>query len=589
MNSSLSLLRRLLAYTRVYRARIALAIVLTLASSAAGLLFPLVTGRLVEATLAGRAARGDTAALDALVVLLLGVFAAQALFTGAQTFLIAWVGERVVARIRTDVFAHLMRLPVSFFESRKTGELMTRLTSDIGAVQGAVSSALAQLFSLSVTLVGSVALLFVSNAASAAVMLVVLPVVILLARAFGALLRRATRKFLDAVAEANGAAEEAIAGVRVVQSFTNEPLEIARYSGQIERALRSGFERVRLRAVFQPLITFALFSSIGVVLWYGGRLVITGGLEPGQLVAFLLYTFLAASSFASATNLYAQFVEAVSAASRIFEVLDTRSDLPEPVAPKPFEHFTGAVTLEHVSFNYDAGIEVLHDISLEVRPGEVIALVGPSGAGKSTLAALLPRFFDPVSGAVRFDGVDLRALSLETVRGLVGIVPQETQLFGGTIRDNIRYGAPNASDAAVLEAARAAHVTEFTDRFPQGLETVVGERGVKLSGGQRQRVAIARAILKNPRVLVLDEATSALDSESEALVQDALERLMRSRTTFVIAHRLSTVRNATRIVVLDQGRVREVGTHAKLLEAGGLYAALFEMQFRRDRISSASV
>ncbi len=578
--SSLSLLRRLLAYTVPHRVRLALAIVMTLGGSAAGLLFPVVTGRLVEATLQGRAARGDTGALDTLVLALLGVFALQAAFTVAQTWLLGAVGERIVARIRTDVFAHLMRLPVRFFEARKTGELMTRLTSDIGAVQGAVSGALAQVFSLGVTLVGSVVLLFLSNATLAAVMLVVLPVVILLARAFGNALRRATRTFLDRVADANGAAEEAIVGVRVVQSFTNETLEVERYQSQIENAVRGGLERVRLRAVFQPLITFALFASIGVVLWYGGRLVIAGALEPGQLVSFLLYTFLAASSFAGATGLYAQFVEAVSAASRIFEVLDTKSDLPEPLSPRALPNFKGAVSVQGVSFQYD-DLEVLSDITLEVAPGEVIALVGPSGAGKSTLAALLPRFFDPTRGAIRFDGVDLRDLSLETVRDAVGIVPQETQLFGGTILENIQYGAPDASPDAVLEAARAANAVEFIERFPKGFETVVGERGVKLSGGQRQRIAIARAILKNPRVLVLDEATSALDSESEALVQDALERLMRQRTTFVIAHRLSTVRNATRIVVLERGRIREIGTHADLLEARGLYAALFETQFRR--------
>jgi ATP-binding cassette, subfamily B, bacterial MsbA len=577
-----SLLRRLLAYTRPHRARIAFAVVMTLFSSAVGLVFPQVTGQLVEVTLRGRESSSGVGQLNGLVLALLGVFAAQAVFSGVQTYLIAWVGERVVARIRTDVFAHLVNLPVQFFESRKTGEIMTRLTSDVAAVQGAVSGALAQVFSLSVTLIGSVVLLFVSNAQLALVILVVLPVVILVARVFGGLLRRATRRFLDAVADANGNAEEAIAGIRVVQSFTNEPLETSRYAFQVDRAVNAGYARIRIRATFQPLITFALFSSIAVVLWYGGRLVIDGALQPGQLVSFLLYAFLAASSFASATNLYAQFVEAVSASSRIFEVLDTHSDLPQPSKPRVLEALTGRVTFERVSFRYgDRGEDhVLHEISLEVRPGEVIALVGPSGAGKSTLVSLLPRFYDVSSGSIRVDGVDVREFNLRDLRAHIGIVPQETQLFGGSVADNIRYGKPEASDLEVRDAARAANAVEFIERFPQGFETIVGERGVKLSGGQRQRVAIARAVLKNPRVLILDEATSALDNESEALVQEALERLMLERTTFVIAHRLSTVRNAHRIVVLADGRIKELGSHDALLRQGGLYAALYERQFR---------
>jgi ATP-binding cassette, subfamily B, bacterial MsbA len=558
-------------------------VILTLFSSAVGLLFPQVTGQLAEVTLRGREV-GGTASLDGLVLVLLGVFAAQAVFTGAQTYLIAWVGERVVAQIRTEVFAHLLRLPVRFFESRKTGEIMTRLTSDVAAVQSAVSGAVAQVFSLAVTLVGSVVLLFISNAQLTLLILVILPVVIFAARRFGQLLRRATRRFLDAVAVANGDAEEAISGVRVVQSFTNEHLESRRYAIRIADAVVEAAERIRIRATFQPFITFALFSSVALVLWYGGRLVVSGALQPGQLVSFLLYTFLAASSFASFTNLYAQFVEAVSASSRIFEVLDTQSDLPDPPAPRRLNPLEGRVTLRDVHFRYgDRGDQdVLSNISLEVDPGEVIALVGPSGAGKSTLVSLLPRFYDVSSGAILVDGVDVRELSLHDLRTHVGIVPQETQLFGGSIADNIRYGRPDATDDAIRDAARAANALEFIERFPDGLQTIVGERGVKLSGGQRQRVAIARALLKNPRILILDEATSALDSESEALVQDALERLMRHRTTFVIAHRLSTVRGADRIVVLEHGRIKEIGSHDALLRQGGLYASLYELQFRTD-------
>ena len=337
-----------------------------------------------------------------------------------------------------------------------------------------------------------------------------------------------------------------------------------------------------MRAFFVPTVIMAMFTGIGIVLWYGSRLVLSGSLPGGDLITFLLLTVFVAGSIGSFTGLYSQLQEALGASKRIFELLDTKSDLPETVTPEALTGARGEVRFDDVSFRYgDRGDEmVLSNISLQARPGEILALVGPSGAGKSTLVTLVPRFYDPVEGRILLDGTDIRDLGLEDLRRHVGIVPQETQLFSGTVKENIRYGRPGASDAAVEEAARAANAHEFISEFPDGYETVVGERGVKLSGGQRQRVAIARALLKNPRILILDEATSSLDSESEALVQAALETLMVGRTTFVIAHRLSTVRNADRILVLSDGRILQQGTHDELMRSGGLYRDLYERQFR---------
>lgn len=574
-------LRRLLTFVRPYRAPLTVAVLCTLVASAFGLVFPAVIGRLIDASFL-RIGSGDTAALDRTVLLLIGVFFAQALFTGVQVYLLGKVGEGVVADLRRTLYGHLLTLSVRFFEARKTGEITSRLTSDVATVQGVVSTVLAQLFSQSVTLLGSVVILFVLNWRLSLLMLAVVPVVVLLAVYFGRQLRRISRDFQDRVASANGSADEAISGVRVVQSFTAEDLEARRYADLIAESYRVALTRARVRSLFTPSVVFGMFSSISVVLWFGGRLVIAGSLTPGQLTSFLIYTLSVAASIGAFTGLISQVQEALGASARIFDLLDERSDLKERPDPQPLGEVRGRVTFQNVSFRYgDRGdANVLEHIDLDVNPGEIVALVGPSGAGKSTLVTLIPRFYDVSEGALLIDGHDVRDLKLRELRAHVGSVPQETQLFSGTLFENILYGRPGATRGEVEGAARAANAHDFISAFPDGYDTVVGERGVKLSGGQRQRVAIARALLKNPRILILDEATSALDSESEALVQDALERLMQGRTTFVIAHRLSTVRNADRIVVLDGGRLREEGTHAELLARGGLYKDLYELQFR---------
>lgn len=575
----LSQLRRLLGFTRPYRVRLIVGIVAVGISSAFGLAFPLLIRDLFNTAFGGqRSATG----LNGIAVLLFGLFALQAVFNYVRTYNLGLVGEALVADLRKTLFGHLIDLSVRFFEERKTGEITSRLTSDISTVQNAVSQALAQFVNQLITLVGGVIVLLVLNFKLTLVMLAIVPAVVLAAAYFGRQLRRISTRFQDAVGDANASAEEAIQGVRVVKSFTAEDVERARYGAGIDRSYALALKRLRVRALFVPTVILAMSMGIGVVLWYGGHLVLQGSLQGGDLIAFLLITVFVAGSIGSFTGLYSQLQEALGASKRIFELLDAVSDLPEPAAPVHLATPVGAVRFEGVRFRYgDRGdAPVLDGIDLSAEPGRVVALVGPSGAGKSTLVSLIPRFFDPTEGRILLDDVDLRSMPTQELRGHIGIVPQETHLFSGTVADNIRYGRPGAGDAEVADAARAANADGFITAFPDGYGTLVGERGVKLSGGQRQRVAIARALLKDPRILILDEATSSLDSESEALVQAALERLMEGRTTFVIAHRLSTVQGADTLLVMDGGRITQRGTHRALLDEGGLYRELFERQFR---------
>lgn len=548
-------------------------------SSAFGLAFPLLIRDLFNTAFGGSNA---SAGLNRIALVLGALFVLQAVFNYVRTYNLGLVGEALVADLRKTLFGHLIDLSIRFFEERKTGEITSRLTSDISTVQNAVSQALAQFVNQLITLVGGVVVLLVLNLRLTLVMLAIVPAVVLAAAYFGRQLRRISTRFQDAVGSANASAEEAISGVRVVKSFTAEDVERRRYGGGIDASYALALERLRVRALFVPTVILAMSLGIGVVLWYGGHLVLQGSLKGGDLIAFLLITVFVAGSIGTFTGLYSQLQEALGASKRIFELLDAVSDLPEPKGPVALHAPHGAVRFEGVRFRYgDRGsANVLDGIDLEAAPGRVVALVGPSGAGKSTLISLVPRFFDPTEGRILLDGVDLRRLATRELRSHIGIVPQETHLFSGSIADNIRYGRPGADDEAVRTAARAANADGFIAGFPDGYATLVGERGVKLSGGQRQRVAIARALLKDPRILILDEATSSLDSESESLVQAALQRLMEGRTTFVIAHRLSTVLGADTIVVMDGGRIVQQGSHEALLHEGGIYRDLFERQFR---------
>ncbi len=578
-----------MSYTAPYRSRLVVGMLAVGVASLLSLLFPLLIRELLNSAFAPGASReAATSVLNRTVLLLFGLMLAQALFNYLRTYNLGRVGEAVVADLRKGLFAHLLTLGVPYFEERKTGEMTSRLTSDIATVQGAVSQALAQLVTQAITLLGGLVVLFVLEARLTAVMLAIVPAVVLAAAFFGRRLRRVSTDFQDLVAAANADAEEAISGVRVVKSFTAEAAEARRYASSIDASFEQALKRVQLRALFVPAVILAGFGGISVVLWYGGRLALDGALQSGDLVAFLLITVFVAGSIGSFTGLWAQLQEAIGASKRIFEMLDERSDLVEPERPQPLINPLGRVTFEEVTFSYAGreGPPVLKQVSLEASPGEVIALVGPSGAGKSTLVNLISRFYDPQQGRILLDGTDLRDFAVHDLRSHIGLVPQETLLFSGSVADNIRYGKPSASEAEVEGAARAANADSFIRAFPDGYATSVGERGVKVSGGQRQRLAIARALLKDPRILILDEATSSLDSESEALVQAALEVLMEGRTTFVIAHRLATILGADRVVVLNEGLIVETGTHAQLLAARGLYYDLYERQFKRRPVAA---
>ena len=584
-------LARLLSYTKPYRRGLIAGIVAVAVAGGLGLLFPLIIRDLLNTAFAPGATRVTAVpALDRTALLLFGLMLVQAAFNYLRTYSLGRVGEAVVADLRKALFAHVLTLDVELFNRRKTGEITSRLTSDIATVQAAVAQALAQLVNQSITLLGGLVVLFVLEARLTLVMMAVIPPVVLAAAFFGRRLRRLSTAFQDRLAAANANAEEAVAGIRVVKSFTAERLEARRYAAAIDESFEAALSRVRVRALFTPSVILAVFAGLAVVLWYGGRLALGGDLQGGDLVAFLLITMFVAGSIGSFTGLYAQLQEAIGASRRIFELLDERPSIGSSLAPRAPEKFgavRGRIDFEGVSFRYDGrGAEaVLDDINLSANPGEMVAIVGPSGAGKSTLVSLIPRFYDPTAGSVHLDGLDIRSIDVAELRSHIGIVPQETTLFSGSVADNIRYGRPTATAEEVQQAARDANAHDFISSFPAAYETTVGERGQQLSGGQRQRVAIARALLKNPRILILDEATSSLDSESEAAVQSALMRLMVGRTTFVIAHRLSTVLAADQILVIAGGHIVERGTHAQLLSEGHLYSELFERQLHTSTVA----
>jgi subfamily B ATP-binding cassette protein MsbA len=477
-------------------------------------------------------------------------------------------------------------MPLRFFAAARVGELTSRLSNDVMTIQEAVTYTILNLVSQSVTLVGGVVIIFIMSWRLTLVMLAVVPLAVLGIILLGRTVRTLSKHVQDTLAEITATAEEALAGVRIVKSFAREPYEVARYNDRVEQLYQTAMKRVKIRAIISPIIGFLAFAAIAFVLWVGGRLVIAGELTPGQLVAFLLYTLMVASPIGAFTALYSQFQQAIGASDRVFELLDTPPEMQDAPDARPLPAIVGAVRFENVSFDYRdhaADQIVLQNIDLTAKPGQVFALVGPSGAGKTTLVNLIPRFYDPTEGRITVDGLDIRHVQMRSLREQIGIVPQETALFSGSVGDNIRYGKLDATQEEIEAAARAANAHDFILKLPQGYDALVGERGVKLSGGQRQRVAIARAILKNPRILILDEATSSLDTESEQAVQEALERLMRDRTTFVIAHRLSTIVNADWIVVLDGGKIVEQGPHAQLLaREDGLYRRMYALQFHWD-------
>jgi subfamily B ATP-binding cassette protein MsbA len=533
-----------------------------------------VVRQLVDLVLVAR----DSSALTMVVLELSLLFLVQGLFAMGHSYLTATIGQHVVTDLRIQLFGHLETLSLGFFSRRRTGELMSRLMNDVSALQHVLTDAPIDSAKQVVTLVGGITILLLMNWRLCLLILVLLPAIVLVARFFGRRLKTLSTRIQDETAGASTILEEVLSGIRVVKSFVQEAYEQARFAAQVRRTLDVALRRAAVLAVFIPTITFVTFAAAAGVLWYGGTQVIRGQMSPGDLIAFVLYAGLLIGPFGSFARLFSQVKEAQGALARVFEILDTQPDVRDRPSALPLPPVRGEVAMAGVSFAYDSRAPVLVDISFTARPGELVAIVGPTGSGKTTLINLLHRFYDPMAGSVTIDGHDLRSVALTSFYRQIGLVPQETHLFGGTIRANILYGRLSATHDELMAAARTANAHDFIMALPDGYETMVGEKGVNLSGGQRQRIAIARAVLKDPRILILDEATSALDNESELLVQEALDRLMKERTTFVIAHRLSTIQKADRILVLDQGRIVEEGTHAQLLERQGLYYHLYTVR-----------
>jgi subfamily B ATP-binding cassette protein MsbA len=565
-------LARLVPRLRPYTGRLLIAAACLLVAASVSLAFPQVVRHLLDAAFERR----NPELLDRIAIGLIALFLLQGAMNFVQVYLLTSTGERVIAGLRQDVFAHLVRLSPAFFVERRTGELTSRLSADLVVLQSLLNTWVSELSRQSLFLVGGVVLLTLTHPRLTTTTLAVVPMVVGAAFIFGRRLRRASTGVQDRVADAMGTADESFSQIRTVQSFVREAEETRRYGALLSGVVDAAIRRARLRALFFGVVGFVAFAGVVAVLWQGGRLVLEGLLTPGALVSFLLYAITVAAAVGSLASLFGAYQEAVGAAARVFELLDTHATVAEPARPTPLKRpVRGDVGVDGVSFRYaDSLPPALDEVSLRVAPGEVVALVGPSGAGKTTLASLLPRFWDVTSGRITIDGVDVRELSFADLRGAIGIVPQEPALFSGTVRENIAYANPNAREDEIVAAARAAHALEFIERLPDGLDTRVGERGVKLSGGQRQRLAIARVFLKDPAVVVLDEATSSLDTESERLIEEAMVELLRGRSTLIIAHRLSSVRRADRVVVLDHGRVVEAGRHDVLLGANGLYAKL---------------
>ena len=583
-------LRRLLGLAAPYRWLLIGGGVFLLIGSLLGLVLPWLVRGIID----GALTNGDDALLRRTIVALLITFVVQAIVGIGQGYLLSYAGERLVADLRRRLYAHLQALSVGFFDGRRTGELLSRLTNDVGAIQTSLTGNLLTFAQQVVMLIGAVTLVIVTEWRLAGIVLLAVPPIILAGAFFGRRLQRLSGEAQAALGVTTTVLEETLAGVRTVKAFGRERHEIARYGRSVEATFAVAMRRTRVRSVFGPVITlFALLTLTGVLI-FGARQVASGELSPGALVSALLYMTMVAGSIGGLTGVYAQLREASGAAERLFEILDTPPQIADVPGARPLPApVRGAVQIEALSFRY-GGLApgtspTLDNVQLTLAPGETVALVGPSGAGKTTLANLLLRFYEPDAGRILLDGRDLRDITLASLREVVGVVPQEPALFGGTIGENIAYGRLDAPQEAIEAAARAANAHGFIAELPEGYATIVGERGIRLSGGQRQRVAIARAILKDPRLLILDEATSSLDNESEAAIQAALERLMRGRTTLVIAHRLSTVERADRIIVLDRGRIVEEGTHAQLLVVGGLYARLYNRSFDEREAGDALI
>ena len=567
---------RLLFFVRPYLKRMAFAVFCMIIAASAYLVVPWLIQNVVDQVLM----RKELATLNAIAYGILGLFIIRGFASYGQTYNMAWIGERIIIDVRATIFGHLQRLSMSYFDSHKVGVIMSNLTNDVQAIRAAITSDLLSFVTELVTLIGSLVAMIVLDWRLTLVTFIIVPVVLLIINIFGKKLRLAGHDVQGRAADITALLQEVLSGVRVVKSFAREDFEMKRFLAQNGENFRAAMGATKLTSLLSPMVEFSAAIAVTIILWYGGYSVIHGQLTAGSLIAFLIYAINLSNPVKRLSQVYGGMQKSLAAADRLFEILDTESDVKEKDKALVLTDVEGRVDLKHVTFSYDGDKKALEDFSIDVQPGHMVAIVGPSGAGKTTLANLLPRFYDVTAGSVYIDGHDVRDVTVRSLREHIGLVPQDTMLFNTTIRNNILYGRLDASEEEVVAAAKAANVLEFTSKMPDGLETMVGERGAALSGGQRQRVAIARAILKDPSILILDEATSALDTESEQLVQEALDRLMRGRTAFVIAHRLSTIKNADRILVMQQGQLVEQGTHDELIAIdNGLYHHLYSVQF----------
>ena len=571
---------RLLGYIKPHIGRLIEAIICIIIAAGANLYLPWIIKDMIDKVLAEK----DMQMLNVISIGIVVTFFIRGIFYYGQSYLVSFVGQRVIIDVRDVLFKKFQRLPLSYFDRHQTGEIMSYITNDVAALQNALVDRLIELVTESSIFIGSLVMMVLLDWKLSLLTLITVPLVGQAMKIFGRKLKSSGTVIQERLADITATMQESIAAVRVVKSFGREDFEIERFHRQNELNFRAEMKNNQLMSLLTPTVEFLAALAVTVIVWFGGYEVVNGVITAGALVAFLTYAVNLANPVKRISRVYGAIQKAMAGADRVFAIMD----LPETIANHPdakdLPPVKGEVVFDDVTFAYKEGANALSHVSLAASPGQMVAFVGPSGAGKSTIANLIPRFYDVSSGAIRIDGYDVREVTMESLRRQIGIVPQETMLFSTSVRENIRYGRLDATEEEIVQAAKDANAHDFIMALPEGYDTKIGERGLNLSGGQRQRIAIARAILKDPRILILDEATSALDTESEKIVQAALDRLMVGRTSFVIAHRLSTVFNADQIYVIDGGRIHEHGTHEELLAAGGLYSNLYNIQFSKTSV-----
>lgn len=572
----MTLYLRILSYIKPYMHRLIFAMFCTIMAAAGNLYIPWIIKDMIDEVLADK----NGTMLNWIAASIIAIFVVRGLFWYGQNYLMSYVGQSVIIDIRAAVFKKLQRLSVSFYDKNKTGTIMSYVTNDVNALQSAMVENTIEMITEGFILIGSVVAMIYLDWRLTLFTVCTFPVVLWFMEFFGKKIRKTGGRIQECTADITSVLQESVASARVIKSFVRGDYEVDRFDVENRANFRANMKNAQLMATLTPVVELVAAIGVTMIIWYGGNNVINGTITAGSLVAFLTYAVNISNPIKRLTRVIGNIQKALAAAQRVFMIIDMPEEIAESRDAKQLPEVSGKVEFQNVSFAYDDKGNVITDLSFSVKPGEVIAIVGPSGAGKSTIANLLPRFYDVNKGDIKIDGHSVREVTLDSLREQVGIVPQETMLFNGSVYNNILYGRLDATKEEIEAAAKAANAHDFIMQLTDGYETKLGDRGVNLSGGQRQRIAIARAILKNPRILILDEATSALDTESERVVQEALDRLMVGRTSFVIAHRLSTVKNADKILVLEKGNLVESGTHDELLALDGLYAHLYKIQYR---------